>query len=375
MLQRRSPAGAGAVAAGVGGAFVWWILSDAVPNQFVFITPYCSRWWSRPWRRRACAPLPWTACDGARASRSELRRAPRRRHDATPAEGGAARPPRRRAQGGDDPRARRPVRPRPAVLGPGRAALVLRPWRRQPRHPPLPRHLPAHRRRAPDPGGARTGRGRGRHRPRRGRGRVRRAPLRAPELHTDGGLGLDAVVEAVDAGATRGMALAGAAGRAIAAHTIVCAMRTGSRSAQIAGLAVRLEGPSAPASSRSTWPGPRPATRPACTSDALDIAGRGLLRLTIHASEPPGLDLIADALACGRSASATASASSRAARSTPTAGCASVRWRPPSGSGRSPSSWLRRATSRSAPYPPSPIIPSPHSCAPGSSPPSTPTTG
>jgi simple sugar transport system permease protein len=40
LVQRRHVTSAGIVAAGVGGAFVWWVVSDSVPDDFIFITPY-----------------------------------------------------------------------------------------------------------------------------------------------------------------------------------------------------------------------------------------------------------------------------------------------------------------------------------------------
>jgi len=61
----------------------------------------------------------------------------------------------------------------------------------------------------------------------------------APEKHIDGGLTLDEAVEAVAAGLGEGERIAAAAGRPIRVRQLLCGMRTSSRSAQIAELAIR----------------------------------------------------------------------------------------------------------------------------------------
>src|SRR3954463_1041547 len=62
----------------------------------------------------------------------------------------------------------------------------------------------------------------------------------APELHIDGGLSLDAVVEAVLAGFADGEKVAGSEGRTITMRCLVTAMRDAARSREIAELAVRF---------------------------------------------------------------------------------------------------------------------------------------
>lgn len=62
----------------------------------------------------------------------------------------------------------------------------------------------------------------------------------APELHIDGGLSLDAVVDAVLDGFAAGEKAAAAAGRAIVVRCLVTAMRHAARSREIAELAVRF---------------------------------------------------------------------------------------------------------------------------------------
>ncbi|MEM8905541.1 MAG: adenosine deaminase [Actinomycetota bacterium] len=119
----------------------------------------------------------------------------------------------------------------------------------------------------------------------------------APELHAgpgdDTGLGsLDEAIEAVAAGFARGSAEAGT----IQVDTIVCAMRTEGRSAEVAEAAVRWLGRGVVAFDLA---GAETGFPPSDHTDALDIAHRGLAAVTIHASERPGLELIADALRLG----------------------------------------------------------------------------
>ena len=65
----------------------------------------------------------------------------------------------------------------------------------------------------------------------------------APELHIEGGLALDEVVEAVLAGFREGEEEAAAAGTPIRMRTLLTAMRHAARSREIAELAVRLPRP------------------------------------------------------------------------------------------------------------------------------------
>src|SRR5271169_6617256 len=61
----------------------------------------------------------------------------------------------------------------------------------------------------------------------------------APELHTERGLSLDEVVEAVLEGFRQGSAIQGSDGRGIRVCALLTAMRTAARSLEIAELAVR----------------------------------------------------------------------------------------------------------------------------------------
>jgi adenosine deaminase len=120
----------------------------------------------------------------------------------------------------------------------------------------------------------------------------------APELHQAKGMSLDAVVEAVQDGFRSGMAASAAADRPIVVNTIVCAMRTEQRSPEIATLAARWRDRDPRvvafdlAGAETGWP-------PSLHAEALAFAREHLLHLTIHASEPPDLELIHGALVQG----------------------------------------------------------------------------
>ena len=120
----------------------------------------------------------------------------------------------------------------------------------------------------------------------------------APELHQQNGLALDAIVLAVTAGFRRGEREAAAAGRAIVVNTICCAMRTEQRSMEIAQLVDRMRDLDDKvvgfdlAGAETGFP-------PSLHAGALTFARERHLNLTIHASEPPDLALISDALAHG----------------------------------------------------------------------------
>lgn len=125
---------------------------------------------------------------------------------------------------------------------------------------------------------------------------VRYAEVRfAPELHQQRGLPLDAVMEAVQAGFRRGSAESAAAGHPITVNTIVCAMRTEQRSNEIIDLVIRWRDRDPRvvafdlAGAETGWP-------PSLHAEALATARRNNVHLTIHASEPPDLELIDDAL-------------------------------------------------------------------------------
>lgn len=120
----------------------------------------------------------------------------------------------------------------------------------------------------------------------------------APELHQQQGLELPTIVRAVCDGFRRGERDAGEAGRSITVNAILCAMRTEQRSLEIARLVERMryEDPKVVAfdlaGAETGWP-------PSLHAEALAFARQHHLNITIHASEPPDLELISDALAHG----------------------------------------------------------------------------
>ena len=114
----------------------------------------------------------------------------------------------------------------------------------------------------------------------------------APELHPGTG-SLDAAIEAVTSGFASGNA-------DITVKTIVCAMRTEDRSAEVAEATVRwFERTSTQRGGVVAFDlaGAETGFPPSDHAEALEIA-RGI-NITIHASEPPGLELIAGALDFG----------------------------------------------------------------------------
>ena len=117
----------------------------------------------------------------------------------------------------------------------------------------------------------------------------------APELHD---MPFAVSTEAICAGFRRAEQAARARGQQISAQLIVCAMRTEQRSIEVVEfvdeyrhhdekvVAFDLAG------AETGWP-------PSLHAEALTIARQRQINLTIHASEPPDLELISDALAHG----------------------------------------------------------------------------
>ena len=120
----------------------------------------------------------------------------------------------------------------------------------------------------------------------------------APELHQQRGLSLEAVTTAVTSGLRRGERDAARNGSAITVNAILCAMRTGQRSMEIVQLVDRMRETDPKvvafdlAGAETGWP-------PSLHADALAFARERHLNITIHASEPPDLELIDDAIVHG----------------------------------------------------------------------------
>jgi adenosine deaminase len=120
----------------------------------------------------------------------------------------------------------------------------------------------------------------------------------APELHQERGLSLEEVVEAVTSGYRHGEQEAASRGRQIRVNAICCAMRTGHRSLEVAALVDRLR-TSNDKVVAFDLAGAETGFPPSLHAEALAFARAAHLNITIHASEPPDLELISDALAHG----------------------------------------------------------------------------
>jgi adenosine deaminase len=114
----------------------------------------------------------------------------------------------------------------------------------------------------------------------------------APELHTERGLSLDQVVEAVLEGFREG-----SAGRKITIRALLIAMRTAARSLEIAELAVRHRDAGVVGFDIA---GAEAGNRPSRHLDAFQYVARENFHITIHAGEAFGLPSIWEALQwCG----------------------------------------------------------------------------
>jgi adenosine deaminase len=119
----------------------------------------------------------------------------------------------------------------------------------------------------------------------------------APELHTERGLPLEEVVEAVLEGFRLGSQSAAHAGRSIRVYALLTAMRTAARSQEIAELAVRFRDSGVVgfdiAGAEKGWP-------PSRHLDAFQYVHRENFHTTIHAGEGFGLPSIWEAVQyCG----------------------------------------------------------------------------
>jgi len=114
----------------------------------------------------------------------------------------------------------------------------------------------------------------------------------APELHTDAGLSLEQVVEAVLEGFERG-----SSGRSIRVYALLTAMRTAARSLEIADLAVRYRDQGVVGFDIA---GAEAGSRPSRHLDAFQYVARENFHITIHAGEGFGLPSIWEAVQwCG----------------------------------------------------------------------------
>ncbi|MFC5380205.1 adenosine deaminase [Aquipuribacter nitratireducens] len=118
----------------------------------------------------------------------------------------------------------------------------------------------------------------------------------APELCTGGGLALEAVVEAVQAGFARGVREAAAQGATTSVGTLLCAMRQADNHMAAARLAVRYRDAGVVGFDIA---GPEAGFPPSRQKDAFDLLRAELVPFTVHAGEAAGLDSVADALSVG----------------------------------------------------------------------------
>lgn len=118
----------------------------------------------------------------------------------------------------------------------------------------------------------------------------------APELCTEGGLALEAVVEAVQAGYARGVREAAAAGHRIGVGTLIDAMRQTDNHMAAARLAVRYRDAGVVGFDIAGPEDGFPASR---QGEAFDLLRAEHVPFTVHAGEAAGLDSVADALSVG----------------------------------------------------------------------------
>lgn len=119
----------------------------------------------------------------------------------------------------------------------------------------------------------------------------------APELHTERGLSLDAIVEAVQDGFRAGERQVAESGRRIGIGTLLCAMRQNARSLEIAELAVRYRDLGVVGFDIA---GPEAGYPPTRNLDAFEYLRQRNAHFTIHAGEAFGLPSIWEAIQhCG----------------------------------------------------------------------------
>ncbi|HUY29416.1 MAG TPA: adenosine deaminase [Acidimicrobiales bacterium] len=115
----------------------------------------------------------------------------------------------------------------------------------------------------------------------------------APELHTEAGLSLDAVVEATLQGFADGTAKAAADGRPVVVRALLTAMRSAARSLEIAELAVRYRDLGVAGFDVA---GPEAGYPPTRHLDAFQLVKQENFHATLHAGEAFGLPSIWEAL-------------------------------------------------------------------------------
>ena len=168
----------------------------------------------------------------------------------------------------------------------------------------------------------------------------------APELHTERGLSLDEVVEAVLEGFRQGFSAA-REGRGITVYALLTAMRTAARSLEIAELAVRHRDEGVVgfdiAGAEAGWP-------PSRHLDAFQYLKRENFHITIHAGEAFGLPSIWEAVQwCGTERLGHGVRIVDDIEISPEGPSGSAGWPPTSGTAGSRWRWPRPPTCRPAP--------------------------
>lgn len=118
----------------------------------------------------------------------------------------------------------------------------------------------------------------------------------APEQHLAGGLTLQQVIEAVQAGIEEGVAAALEEGLSIRAAALLCAMRHLDRSLEIARLALDNRGACCVGFDIA---GPELGFPPSLHREAFQLLREELMPVTIHAGEADGADSCGEALGLG----------------------------------------------------------------------------
>lgn len=121
----------------------------------------------------------------------------------------------------------------------------------------------------------------------------------APEQHLEGGLGLQEVVDAVQAGLAQGAAQAAEGGRPIRTGTLLTAMRQADRWEEIARLAVENRANGVVGFDLA---GPEDGFPPSRHPEAFTLLERAYVPATVHAGEGAGLDSIGEALVVAHAA-------------------------------------------------------------------------
>ena len=119
----------------------------------------------------------------------------------------------------------------------------------------------------------------------------------APEQHVQGGVSLDAAVEAVQSGIDEAVSAARASGKIIYVGQLVTAMRHLDRSVEIAQLALRHRDKGVVGFDIA---GPEAGFPPSRFREAFDLLSREMFPVTIHAGEADGVESITSALIDGR---------------------------------------------------------------------------